>query len=116
MPLNSGQLHINLARILLFDDEEIQVPGEGLDQKLNINAGLEMRNDLLGPCIEKEDIPAPIESFHHFFGLDDPRIERNICSGHAQENLSGLRHLALNLLRHAKSFKVGIQTKRLRAG
>jgi hypothetical protein len=46
------------------------VLGEGLGQKLKINAGLnillQMRNDLVSHCIEKEDIherPAPIESF-----------------------------------------------------
>jgi predicted transposase YbfD/YdcC len=42
--------------------------------------------------------------------------ESRIRGGHAAENMGRLRHIALNLLKQEKSSKVGVKTKRLRAG
>ena len=45
------------------------------------------------------------------FREDDCRIRK----GHSAQNMSVLRRMSLNLLRHEKTEKGGIKTKRLRA-
>lgn len=46
------------------------------------------------------------------FREDDSRVR----TGHADHNLAVLRHIALNLLRQEQVAKVGVKTKRLKAG
>ncbi|HJQ24347.1 MAG TPA: ISAs1 family transposase [Blastocatellia bacterium] len=46
------------------------------------------------------------------FGEDASRIRKD----HGPENMTVLRHIALNLLKQDKSLKVGIKSKRLKAG
>ena len=41
---------------------------------------------------------------------------RRVRIGHAAENFSRLRQMALNLLKNECSLKIGVKAKRLRAG
>jgi hypothetical protein len=38
------------------------------------------------------------------------------CQGHSVENLAMIRHVGINLLSRDKKTKVGVKTKRLKAG
>lgn len=46
------------------------------------------------------------------FREDDSRVRKD----RAPQNLAVLRHIALNLLKHERSAKLGVKNKRLRAG
>lgn len=46
------------------------------------------------------------------FREDESRVRKN----HGPENLAMLRHIALNLLKHEKTAKLGVKNKRFRAG
>jgi hypothetical protein len=46
------------------------------------------------------------------FREDESRVRKD----HAPENLAVLRHIAINLLKHDTSLKVGTKAKRMRAG
>jgi len=52
------------------------------------------------------------------WSLDDSFNEdqSRICQGHASENFSVIRHIALNLIKKEKTLKTGIANKRKKAG
>lgn len=55
-------------------------------------------------------------SLHWVLDMAFREDECRVRKGHGAENLSRLRHMALNLLKQDESVKVGIKNKRLRAG
>ena len=55
-------------------------------------------------------------SLHWVLDVAFDEYHSRVRTGHADQNLAVIRHLALNLLKQERSAKVGIKAKRKKAG
>ncbi len=65
---------------------------------------------------EQSLLPSYQNSMHWVLDLAFREDESRVRQGHVDENLAVLRHISLNLLRQEHSSRVGIHTRRLKAG
>lgn len=103
----------NLKSIAMVESERT-VDGQTSRQKRYYISSLAGQAEQIGKAIRGH---WSIENSLHWvldvaFGEDQSRIRKD----HAPENMAILRHIALNLLKHDKTEKVGVKSKRLNAG
>jgi len=103
----------NLKSIAMVDSERT-VDGKTTRQKRYYISSLEGQAEQISEAIRGH---WSIENSLHWvldvaFREDQSRIRKD----HAPENMAILRHIALNLLKHDKTEKVGVKSKRLNAG
>ena len=80
-----------------------------------------MRGKLSCPVLkagrrERSLLPSYQNSVHWVLDIAFREDDSRVRTGHADHNLAVLRHIALNLLRQEQIAKVGVKTKRLKAG
>jgi len=63
-----------------------------------------------------DDVPSKENSLHWILDVSFQEDGSRIRKGHASENFAVIRHMALNLLKSENSCKLGIKTKRRKAG
>lgn len=93
------------------------------ERRLGEKRSVETRYYLLSTPLAAADFGAAVRShwsienqLHWVLDMAFREDQSRIRAGHAAENVAVLRHLALNLLRHAPAKRLSIKAKRLKAG
>jgi predicted transposase YbfD/YdcC len=92
-------------------------------RRINGKSTLERRYYLLSIPSDAQRFAGAVRShwgienqLHWILDVGSREDESRACQGYSAENMAVVRHIAVNLLSQEKSVKVGVKTKRLRAG
>ena len=103
----------------MSNDMQRSMPGVLMTRAISLRS--RMRGKLSCPVLkagrrERSLLPSYQNCVHWVLDLAFREDDSRVRQGYADENLAVLRHISLNLLRQEHSSRVGIHTKRLKAG
>lgn len=92
-------------------------------REINGKVSIEQRYDILSIQSDVQRLAAAVRShwsienqLHWILDVGFAEDAVQSCSGYSAENLAVIRHVGVNLLSRDKTIKVGVKTRRLKAG